>query len=254
MPSQDACSITDLAAELIRLILEFVPPGSHLDFACTCKRIADCSSDVLRRHQDAHSKYQVTSDISPTTIPTLLRSIVGRADPILAWHVRSIEIWDDRLKWSDWKDVRFDQPEYGSPGAEVGGEAGDMDVDSPPWKWQDDELDEYLEDIDGRLEEAAKDGDDDILTDAHEQFTGGCDGILKMLLISHCPRLRAVKFVTQQNHDKSTLGWLRKIIQGSINYDDRWPPGISNIQEIAVGVESDTRLTDTQWGIQKICL
>ena len=119
---------------------------------------------------------------------------------------------------------------------------------------QDDELDEYLEDIDGRLEEAAKDGDDDILTDAHEQFTGGCDGILKMLLISHCPRLRAVKFVTQQNHDKSTLGWLRKIIQGSINYDDRWPPGISNIQEIAVGVESDTRLTDTQWGIQKICL
>ena len=109
MSSQDASSITDLSTELIYLIFEFVPPESHLDFACTCKRIADCSSNILRRHQDAYSKYRVASDISPTTMPTLLRSIFGRADPILAWHVRSIEIWDDRMKWSDWKDVRFDQ-------------------------------------------------------------------------------------------------------------------------------------------------
>jgi hypothetical protein len=253
MSSQDACYITDLSTELIYHILEFVPPESHLDFACTCKRIADCSSDVLRRHQDAYSKYRVASDISPTTVPTLLRSIFGRDDPILAWHVRSIEIWDDRMKWSDWKDVQFDQPGDGPADAEVGdaadvgGETENMDVDSPPWKWQDDELDEYLEDIDGQLEEAAKLSDSDILTDAHEQFTGGCDGILKMLLISYCPRLRTVKFITQLCHDKSTLGWLRMMIQGSIKYGSHWPPGISNIQEIAVGVDSDTRMTVTEW-------
>jgi hypothetical protein len=256
MPSLDACYITNLSTELIYHIFEFVHPGSHLDFACTCRRIADCSSDVLRRHQDAHSKYRVASDISPTTIPTLLRSIFGRADPILAWHVRSIEIWDDRMEWSDWKDVRFDQPGDGPAGAEVGeaaevgGEADDMDVDSPPWKWQDDELDEYLEDIDGQLKDVAV-SEPDILTDAHDQFTDGCDGILKMLLISYCPRLRTVKFVTQQNHDTSTLGWLRRIIQGSIGYGSHWPPGISNIQEIAVGVESDTRMTNTEWGLDE---
>lgn len=256
MSCQDACHITNLSTELIYHIFEFVHPGSHLDFACTCKRIADCSSDVLRRHQDAHSKYRVASDISPTTIPTLLRSIFGRADPILAWHVRSIEIWDDRMKWSDWKDVQFDQPGYGPTdaevreAAEVGGEADDMDVDSPPWRWHDDELDEYLEDIDGQLKDVAI-GEPDILTDAHDQFTDGCDGILKMLLISYCPRLRAVKFVTQQNHDTSTLGWLRRIIQGCIGYGSHWPPGISNIQEIAVGVESDTRMTNTEWRLDE---
>ena len=252
MSSQDASSITDLSTELIYLIFEFVPPESHLDFACTCKRIADCSSNILRRHQDAYSKYRVASDISPTTMPTLLRSIFGRADPILAWHVRSIEIWDDRMKWSDWKDVRFDQPGDGPAdaevggAAEVGGDADDMDIDSPPWKWQDDELDEYLEDIDDQLEVMVE-GEPTIIEDAHDQLTYGYDGILKMLLISYCPRLRAVKFVTQQSHDKSTLGWLRKIIRGSIMYGSHWPPGISNIQEIAVGVDSDTRMTVTEW-------
>ena len=231
--SQDACFITTLSIELIYNIIDFIPPESHLDFACTCKRIADCSSNVLKRHQEAHSKYRVTSDISPIAIPTILRSIFGRADPLLAWHVRSVEIWYDRTSWLDWKPLSFDQPLHEE----------DMDVDCMSWTWQDGELDEYLEDIEDQFDAMVESGDENIRTEAREQFEDGVDGILKMLLIAYCPKLRDVKLITQEHHNKSTLGWLKRIIQGNILYGSHWPPGLSNIREIAVGVESETWMT-----------
>ncbi|KAF2633469.1 hypothetical protein BU25DRAFT_453230 [Macroventuria anomochaeta] len=229
----DACFITNLSTELVCLIIDFVPPESHLDFACTCKRIADCSSKVLKRHQEAYSKYRVASDISPITIPTLLRSAFGRADPLLAWHVRSIEIWYDRTSWLDWKPLNFDQCLHEE----------DMDVDSTLWKWQDDELLEYLEAIEGQFDAMLESGDEDIRLEAREQFEDGLDGILKMLLIAYCPRLQDVKFITHEHREKSTLGWLKRVIQGSILYGSHWPPGLCSIQEVAVGVESETWMT-----------
>ncbi|KAF3003000.1 hypothetical protein E8E13_005601 [Curvularia kusanoi] len=228
MSGQDACFITALPIDIIYNILDFVPFESHFDFARTCKKIAESSSGILKRHQEAYSKYRVASDISPTTVPTLLRSIFGRADPILAWHVRLIEVWHDRKSWSEWKNLRFDQ----CPSCDQG-------VCSP-WKWQDDELDEYLEDIEDQFAVKIESGDSDLYGEAHEQFANGFDGILKMLLILHCPRLSIVKFVTEECHTESTLGWLSRMIQACILYGSNWPPGMSSIQEIAVGVESGT--------------
>jgi hypothetical protein len=86
------CPITSLAVELVHYIFNYVPPASHLDFACTCKYLLACSSDVLKRHQNAQTKYGVSSDLDPVTIPTILRSVSGYGDPIPAWHVRSLEI------------------------------------------------------------------------------------------------------------------------------------------------------------------
>ncbi|KAH6642612.1 hypothetical protein C7974DRAFT_105267 [Boeremia exigua] len=228
-----ACFITGLSTDLIYLIIDFVPPESHLDFACTCKRIAACASGTLKRHQEAYSKYRVASDISPTTIPLLLRSAFGRADPILIWHVRSIEIWHDRTSWLDWKMLCFDQQLHEAC----------TNVDGTSWKWQDDEIEEYLEDIEDQFDAMVENGDEDIRVEARDQVKDGFDGILKMLLIAYCPRLQDVKFITKEHHSKSTLGWLMRVIQGSILYGSHWPPGLCSIQNVAVGVVSETRMT-----------
>lgn len=229
-PGHHECFITRLSTELVYHIIDFVPPESHLDFARTCKRIADCSSNVLRRHQEAYNKYRVASDISPITIPTLLRSAFGRADPLIVWHVRSIEIWYDRASWLDWKPLHFNSQLHEE----------NMEVDSISWKWQDDEFSKYVEDLEDQFDAMLENGDEDIRTEAREQFEDGADGILKSLLIAYCPRLRDVKFITQEHRAKSTLDWLKRLIQGSILHGGHWPLGLCNIQEAAVGVESET--------------
>jgi hypothetical protein len=239
------CFITALSTELIYHIIDFIPYESQPVFARTCKRLAACSSPVLKRHQEAFKKYRVASDISPATIPTLLRSVFGRADPILAWHVRSIEIWYDRTSWLDWKQLDFDQPLQQE--AEITGTGLDM----TSWSWQDDELDEYLEDIEDQLIAMLTDGgDEEIYAEARDHFENGLDGLLKALLIAYCPRLRDVKFVTHEHKGKSTLGWLKRLIQGSILYNSHWPPGLCSIQSIAVGVESDTWITTRHTDIE----
>ncbi|KAJ4990601.1 hypothetical protein SVAN01_03832 [Stagonosporopsis vannaccii] len=224
------CYITNLSTELVCHIIDFLPPESHLDFACTSKRIAYCSSNILKRHQEAYSKYRIASDISPATIPTLLRSAFGRADPILVWHVRSLEIWYDRTSWQDWKPLCSDQQLHEEP----------TNVDRIVWKWQEHEFEEYIEGIEDQFDTMIDNGDETIRTEAHEQFGDGLDGVLKMLLIAYCPRLRNIKFVSQKCHEKTTLGWLRRVIHGSNLYGSHWPPGLCSIREICVGVESDT--------------
>lgn len=230
--SQDGCFIKALSTELVDNIIDYIPYESQLDFARTCKWLAQCSSRVLKRHQEAFRKYRVASDISPATIPTLLRSVFGRADPILAWHVRSVEIWHDRASWLDWKPLQFDQPLHGG-----------VNVDSTTWSWHDDELEEYLDHVRDQFVAMVGSGDEQIYVGAREHFENGLDGILKALLIAYCPRLRDVKFVTHEHNGKSTLGWLRRLIQGSVLHGSHWPPGLCNVQTVAVGVESDTWMT-----------
>ncbi|KAJ8109954.1 hypothetical protein OPT61_g7073 [Boeremia exigua] len=232
-PSHNACCITSLPTDIIYRIIDFLPLESLVNFACMCKSIADSSSRILKRHQEAYSKYRVASDISPATIPTLLRSAFGRADPLFIWHVRSIEIWYDRTSWSDWKPLSFDEQLQETS----------VDVDSTPWKWQGYELEEFLKDVEDQFDAMMVNGDEDIRVEARDHLEGGLDGILKMLLIAHCPRLRDVKFITREHDNKSTLGWLKRVIQGSIQCGSHWPPGLRSIRDIFVGVESGTWMT-----------
>ncbi|KAF1926585.1 uncharacterized protein M421DRAFT_211049 [Didymella exigua CBS 183.55] len=227
------CYITNLTTELIYQIIDFIAYENQVDFALTCRRLADCSSRILKRHQEAFKKYRVASDILPTTIPTLLRSIFGRNDPLLAWHVRSLEIWYDRTSWLDWKPLPFDRPLH----------EDDMGTNNKPWKWQDDELEEYLEGIEDQLVALFDGGDEDVFFEARQQFENGLDGILKALVIAYCPRLRDVRFITYEHREKSSLGWLKRIVQGSIQYGSHWPPGLCSVKNVAVGVESDTWMT-----------
>ncbi|KXH40927.1 hypothetical protein CSIM01_08414 [Colletotrichum simmondsii] len=102
-PAEETDRLSLLPSELLIDIIEHVDVASHLNFACTCKKIAKCSAGVLRRHRETHDKYGVISDLQPATIPTLLRDIVMHKDPWIAWHIRSLEIWGSRRFWEDWR-------------------------------------------------------------------------------------------------------------------------------------------------------
>jgi hypothetical protein len=236
MRSNDECYITALSTELIYSILDFIPYESHLDFACTCKRLADCSSNILKRHQEASNKYRVASDISPTTIPTLLRSVFGFTDPLLAWHVRSLEIWYDRTSWLDWKPLHFDQPLHEE----------DKDVENTSWKWQDGEIERYLEAFDDQFIAVFQSSAENVFEDVRDQFADGFDGIAKALLIAHCPKLQGITFITHENKEQSTLSWVKKIVHGNMEHGGHWLPGLCSIKDVAVGVESETWTTTTR--------
>ncbi|KAH6996934.1 hypothetical protein EDB80DRAFT_137132 [Ilyonectria destructans] len=82
-PGISPCPIVGLAPELINRTIDFIPVESHFSFATTCSFIANCSKDVPQRHKAAHNTYGVSSDLSPFTIPILLRSAFGLEDPLL---------------------------------------------------------------------------------------------------------------------------------------------------------------------------
>lgn len=92
--------IVNFPPELIEQIHSFTGPENHLNFALTCKRITESSQNILRRHQQAFAQYGVSSDLSPSTVPTLLRKVA--TDPIVAWNVHTFESWGSRSSWESW--------------------------------------------------------------------------------------------------------------------------------------------------------
>jgi hypothetical protein len=225
------CFLTNLAIELIHHIIDYIPPASHIDFACTSKHLSGCSADVLKRHRDAELKYGVSSDLDPATIPTLLRSAYRYGDPISAWHVRSLEVWYDRRGWETWKTLNFGVPV-------------DQTAQSPiAWEFIPGEIDDYLE----RLEQGQGCLLPERIDEARTQILEGHDTYLKALLITNCPRLRNVKFVMPARHEIgafSCLGWLDTFINDSHNKKTSWGPGLENLQSAAVGLPTETWMDD----------
>jgi hypothetical protein len=220
----DACFITNLATELVQHIIDFVPPSSHLALARTCKHIFACSSDVLKRHHDALIKYGVSSDLDPATIPTLLRSAFGYGDLVLAYQVRSLEIWYDRTSWQEWKTLDLQTPL-------------DEDIENVPitWEYMYGEIENYLACLEHGTDAIAN------LDNAREQLENGCDGFLKAVLLAHCPRLQDVKFVMPGFLDEASAApsWLTILIDDAYN-SKRWGPGLQNLSTVAVGLPSET--------------
>ena len=225
-------AITGLSTEIVLQIIDFIPPEHHLDFACSCKYITACSSGILQRHRRAYRKYRAASDLDPTTIPKLLKSALGLADPLLAWHVRSFEVWRDRTSWNEWKTYSFETPIDHNPESEINSD-----------KFCDHELIDHLEKSGIPLHDEAHEN-------AIAQVQLGYDGFLKMLLITSCPRIRNLKFITQMHDGGSCLGWLKIIISYYISSPSEsfqkisWPSGLAALRDVAVGVPSETWMDD----------
>ncbi|GKT55329.1 hypothetical protein ColTof3_02668 [Colletotrichum tofieldiae] len=114
-PIEQVGPLASLPSELLIHIIDNVDPASHLDLACTCRAIAHCSVDVLRRHRAARDQWHVTSDLQPSSVPTLLREAMR--DPVVAWHVRSLEIWGPRSTWNAWRPFMLEPPDRFDPNA-----------------------------------------------------------------------------------------------------------------------------------------
>lgn len=180
-------SILKLAPELMQQILDHAEPASHLNLALACKGLRDRLDFILRHHQLCHAHYRTASDIHPSTIPRLLRSILIKGDWVAAWHFRSIEIWGSRSTWEDWKES------FELVGPAEGGRTVPPDPDAGtsygPDFFTERELDCFQEFI-------VKDlglGVEGVSWLDH--IKSGRDDVLKVLLIAVCSRLRAVRFI-----------------------------------------------------------
>ena len=179
-------AITSLAPELMQCILGLVEPPSHLNLALTSKRLHSQLNWTLNYNRACHAQYRSVSDIHPSTIPRLLRTIIN-GDSIAAWHVRSVEIWGVRKEWGDWnKSHELIEPQQN--GRPI---PPDLHADTTysPGFFSDRELDRFqaliIKDIGLGVE----------AVDWLDNIKMGRDSELKALLIAMCPRLSAVRFV-----------------------------------------------------------
>ncbi|KAJ3502224.1 hypothetical protein NM208_g16770 [Fusarium decemcellulare] len=92
---------------------------------------------------------------------------------------------------------------------------------------------------------------EELVDSARVAFDQGNDSVAQMLLIVLCPRLQSLKFIYNR-HDKvgkrRSLHWLTLVIARSL-LDASWPPGLQNLQDVAVGVHSETSLDDDVVGL-----
>nr|XP_036585238.1 uncharacterized protein CTRU02_04698 [Colletotrichum truncatum]KAF6795135.1 hypothetical protein CTRU02_04698 [Colletotrichum truncatum] len=225
VPTRGITRITSLPPELLMRIIGFTHPSAHLDLACTCRVMAQCSSDVLRQHQEAH-KQRVVCDRLPSTVPDLLRRIIWAGDgAIFAWHVRSFEFWGTRSNWDDWRPYTLEPPI-----------ALDQEVSPLTWSYAEGELEEYM-----RLMKDELHMEDDHVAMAKLDLEGGRDGILKLLVIALSPHLRSLKHARtrRRNPPESSLHWLTSLIENS-HSKSRWSPGLQSLREVAIGVDFET--------------
>ncbi|SMY23634.1 unnamed protein product [Zymoseptoria tritici ST99CH_1A5] len=190
--------LLSLPVELVCRVAEFMPPSSHLDFACTCSHLKASLRDILRRHRRAHHQARVSSDVLPSSVPELLRAVI--ADPIVAWHVREVEWWTSRAKWEDWRPLKLvregegDRERY-------------HDVEPLEWNFRQGEVELLLSvaephvrnyHMGSGMRESTRDG-----------ITEGDHGFMKLLILLLCPRLDSVNSLLDV---ESTIGHAQNII------------------------------------------
>ncbi|KAF6839504.1 hypothetical protein CMUS01_04262 [Colletotrichum musicola] len=208
--------ITQLPFELIDHTLSFADMFSHFNLACNCRALAAACDYMLERHRRGH-EIRVVSDVSPTSVPEALVRVFS--DPIAAWHVRSLEIWGRRASWDDWREHQLYT------------EAHFVDSDEQPrdvLRFKDGAPEAYL------FNEAQVQQYVDYLRDelgfsdadaarAREEIERGCDGLLKLLIMSDC-----------------SLKWLMDTIRLSKRRGS-WAPGLLALRDVALGVEAGFR-------------
>lgn len=234
-----------LPPELVTSIVDFIDPLSLVDFACSCKFVAQCCRDVLRRHQVA-CEYRVCTDVLPTALPELLRKL--RVDPICAWHVRDLEFCYNRTNWARWKKFQFEVEE-----------SSNMRGRPPPpdYAFTQDERSVFLSLLRQHFYFSETDIDK-----AREDLEKGNDAPMKLLVFAMCPRIRSVKFSrhtassgrdafeSQNQPDpfhgpRSSLDYIQRAINlHSQHSEQTWPVGFSSLSNINVGTETGTEIDE----------
>lgn len=244
-PQNQSTGLVALPPELVASIAGFIDPSSLVDFACSCKYVAHCSRDLLKRHQVGY-QYRVCNDVLPTTLPELLRKLI--VDQICAWHVRDLEFCYNRIDWARWKKFRFEIEE-----------SSNMRGRPPPpnYALNQDERVVFLD----LLREHFHFSEQDIDV-AREDLEKGNDAPLKLLVFALCPRIRSVKcsrhtgcngrdaFEPQDEPDpfrgpRSILDYIQRAINLHLKHREQtWPIGFRSLTYVAVGVETATEIDE----------
>lgn len=93
--------LSSLPEELLCQISGFVHPQTIIDWACTCKVHSRCSLKALKLHRQRQADFRVVHDRNPITIPSLLQT--NLSEPEILWYVRSLDVWESREKFVNWK-------------------------------------------------------------------------------------------------------------------------------------------------------
>lgn len=220
MPARDnRTGLASLAPELILRIADLADHRSQVSLACAARYFSECLYHRFRRHQAAYKKYRVSSDLDPATVPHLVRSVLGYADPLDAYHVRSFELWGTRGSWDEWRPFNVEA--------------------STPYTLQDGEplalsfLDGETEKLMGVFPKMPEEHQEA----ARNELREGKDGFLKVAFLALLPRLIDVKIVSGASEE--SLFWLANGVQWA-HQGTSWPPGFAGVRDLAVGMLSGT--------------
>ncbi|KAM0269860.1 hypothetical protein ACHAQH_009611 [Verticillium albo-atrum] len=216
--AQQGPRLTTLPPELFRRIIHFIDssPPRIIDLALTCKALVHQTDYLLERHRNAHKRYAVSSDLDPSTVPTLLLSALGFGDPVLIWHVRTFEVWGTRSFPKEWLPFTPDAETFIAATGEP-----------RPWTFSAAEH-----------EAMAAQAEVHFFQGAAARFTmdldAGGDSTIKALLILLCPRLTNLKFAHKDERPTTCLDWLGLGLQRSSSL---FGPGLRSLESIAINVD-----------------
>lgn len=188
--------LLSLPDELFCKISGFIHPQTVIDWACTCRVLSRCSLQALQTHRKYQSELRVVHDRNPMTIPLLSRSSLSQ--PEILWYLRSLDIWELREKFQEWKSPTFS---HGNPHFD----RGSLEFLNWPEKhydcshidatlYTDEELKRYRSILSDLL--CIK---DPLVDKWMQRLQSGSDEILKVLLMALSPRLNKVTFVQDEN-------------------------------------------------------
>ncbi|WPH02922.1 Hypothetical protein R9X50_00579200 [Acrodontium crateriforme] len=239
-----------LPDELVSFISSFISLNDLLSFALTCRKNHRCASDRLDLQVLYHKQYAVQHDRQPLTILELLRRATsGKEDTEPLWHIRTLEFWDGRLNWSQWKTTAFPF-HFTDEDDDVEGEDGN---DWYSW-YKLDPAQDYSHYTAGCFEATELEcyrnnfQNDLALTpqETEEWITSllkGDDEPLKALLISQLPNLKTLTMFahpeyeyTQAGHPLTLLNQTIKNLQTKPQTPSgpTWPAGLNSLTKLSI--------------------
>ena len=237
-------NLLSLPEELFCKISGFIHPQTVIDWACTCKVLSRSSLQALQTHRKHQSELRVVHDRNPMTIPLLLRSSLSQ--PEILWYLRSLDIWELREKFQEWKSPIFLE---GNPHTH-------FDWDAPEFlNWPEEHYD--CSHIDATLytdEELKRYRSmlsdllcikDPLVDKWMQRLQCGSDETLKVLLMAMSPRLNKVTFVQYDSWQLEQRSHPLRLLASTLRALAPLPclqwPSFQNIKIVFVGQFTELR-------------
>lgn len=237
--------LLSLPEELLCKISDFVHPQTAIDWACASKILSRCSLQALEMHRQRASDLRVVHDRNPITVPSLLRSSLS--DPELLCYVRSLDIWELREKFEEWKSPSFIE---GNPGVELDDWNSDEFLDWPEKHHDYSHLnttfynEEELERYSGMLSEILH-LKESLVEKWMERLRSGSDEPHKVLLMAMSPRLKKATFVEYDSWQSEERSHPFRLLSSTLRAlaplpSPQWPC-FQNLKTVTVGHDTELR-------------